>query len=66
MYELLGILFMNIGSMKILRKAKGKKGNLQSGIMGIMWKARGKMVNLHKVHESSKEGPYWPCDKKNK
>ena len=35
---------MNIGSMEILRNVEGKKRNLQSGIMGIMWKARGKMV----------------------
>ena len=31
MYEWLGILFMNIGGMEILRKAKGKKRNLQNG-----------------------------------
>ena len=35
---------MNIISMEILRKAKDKKENLQSGIMVIMWKTRGKMV----------------------
>ena len=35
---------MNIISMEILKKVKGKKGNLQSGIMEIMWKSRGKMV----------------------
>ena len=39
MSELLGILFMNIGIVEILRKAKGKKRNSQNG----PWKECGRL-----------------------
>ena len=48
MSELLGILFMNIGIVGILRKVEGEKGNSQSGTMVILWKSGGKMVILQK------------------
>ena len=35
---------MDIISMEIWRKVEVEKGNLQSGTMVILWKARGKMV----------------------
>ena len=56
MYELLGILFMHIISMEILRKVKGKKRKFAKWPIVILWKSRGKMVISQKFKKIL-EGP---------
>ena len=60
MSELLGILFTNIGIVEMLEKVKGKKENLQSGIMGNMEKGQGQnghFIKFKKIQEKA----MWPC-----
>ena len=46
----------NIISVKILRKTEGKKGNLQNGIMVILWKDEGQNRNFTKILEKVMKG----------